>query len=165
MGWPKGVPRKPKQPRVENQEAEARYVGTTTLAPDIPETVGVRPHPDNDGSVELPDNASISITPGLMPALTNPASDPFTKFKTDQEHFAYRAINVRPNLRREREVQGWQPIPGSEFGDLVLAKIPKDIDRKIKNAQEAKTIRQTDAVKNSFKEQAAKSGVKTFEET
>jgi hypothetical protein len=156
MGWPKGKPRKP---RVADVVTSLEQVEVKPEEVVIPTSEGVIV--SEKSSIE---EMAISVSPGVMPALTDPHFDPFTKFKTDTKNFAYRAINSRANLRREREAQGWQPIPGAEYGDLVLAKIPRDVDSKMKLAQSERTKRQTDATKATFKEQAASSGVRTFEE-
>ena len=101
MGWPKGKSRKP-------VVADVNVVTSPKQVIEEPIIPTVQPHPDGDGSVLIRDNATISVSPGVMPALTNPNYDPFTKFKTDTKNFAYRAINSRATLRREREAQGWQ---------------------------------------------------------
>ena len=161
MGWPKGKLRKPKEAETEAQSNASMDAGEATVVVD---PVAIK----SEGVVVSDKNSieemSISVMPGQMPALISKESDPFSKFKTEPDKFAYRAINSRATLRREREAQGWQPIAGAEYGDLVLAKIPKAIDMKMKAAVEDKTRRQSEAIKANFKETAANSGVKTFEE-
>ena len=78
--------------------------------------------------------------------------------------FYYRAVNTRPHLLRKREAEGYQTIPGTEYGDLVLAKLPKDVRKEREDYAKEKTIRQTKAAVEQFKAEAEKSGMKPYEE-
>lgn len=159
MGWPKGVPRKPKVAQAATP-VPVRESDETKAIPDEPLV--------NDGVVVSEKNSvdeiSVAVYPGRMPSLANRESDPFTKFKTDEKHFAYRAINTRPHLRRQREAEGWTTIPGSEYGDLILAKMPIEHREAMRKEQQDMTKRQSQAATERFKEEAARSGVKTFDE-
>jgi hypothetical protein len=136
MAWPKGVSKK------EYAESKSR----------------------TDGGFAIPEGASISVERRAKPSLADKRFDPANKFKTDPDHFYYRYIPSRPRERNMREAEGYQPIPGSEFGDLVLAKLPKEIQQENVAELNDKTERQTDATVNQFKEEARRMGVETFEE-
>jgi hypothetical protein len=113
-----------------------------------------------DGS-EAPD---ISVRPVKEPTLAEAQFDPFTPYKTEPEKYSYRALNIRPQNMRTRQAEGWETIPGSEYGDLILGKLPlREMERRVK--KEEKKIRdRTHAAADRFKQDAAEMGVKTFEE-
>lgn len=101
----------------------------------------------------------------LRPSLASEKADPFKKFKTEPDKFYYRAINTRESNVRVREAQGYQTIGGSQFGDLVLAKIPREQREAQEAAIRAKNEAQREAVIEQFKEEAARHGVESYEET
>jgi len=114
-----------------------------------------------DGS-EAP---NITVRPVKEPSLTEERFDPFTPFKTEPEKYSYRALNIRPQNMRTRIAEGWETIPGSEYGDLILGKLPKrELERREKK-EEKKIFDRTHAAADRFKQDAAEMGVKTFEET
>ena len=159
MGWPKGKPRKPRVPQPE--EPQPYQAPQEELSKAIPE--------ENTGVVVSEKSVeevmtSVSVLPSLMPSLCHPDSDPFTKFKTDPKHFAYRALNINKKNLSERTAQGWTPIVGAEFGDLILAKKPIADHQALLKHEEMKTKMQVTATKERFKEEAARSGYETFEE-
>jgi hypothetical protein len=96
------------------------------------------------------------------PTLANERFDPFNKFKTEPDKFHYRAINTRAHQLRRREAEGYQTIAGSEFGDLVLAKIPKEIKEQRAQAVIEKSDMQKEAGTARFKEDAERAGVETY---
>jgi hypothetical protein len=155
MGWPKGVPRKP---RVAQPIPETLTAPTVELTKAIPDEGAIV---SEKNSVE---EIAVSVYPVRLPSLASRETDPFTRFKTDEKRFAYKAINTRPNLKRQREAEGWETIPGSEYGDLVLAKIPKSISEARTKMKQEKTERQTKAIREGFREEAARSGFETFED-
>lgn len=122
---------------------------------------------NEDGSISLffPDGARISNPkPVKEPTIASKQFDPFEPFKKDPEEYHYRALNIQPRNMRERKAQGYEMIPDTEFGDLVLGRIPKaEHERRIAK-EESLGKRQTKAAAEQFKEQADKYGVKTFEE-
>jgi hypothetical protein len=151
MGWPKGVPRKKKVEPVLTPEPNVDAVKI------------------NEGAIisekSVDEILSTSYAyPSRMPTLASRESDPFTKYKTDEKNFAYRALNKKPMNLAEREAQGWETIPGSEYGDLILAKMPRDRKDSMNRQTQEKTKAQTQATTERFKEEAARSGVTTFEE-
>jgi hypothetical protein len=156
MGWPKGKPRKKKEP----QPQEPYQAPQEDFAKAIPENEGAVV---SERSVEEV-MTSVSVLPSLMPSLCHPDSDPFTKWKTDQKHYAYRALNINKKNLSERTAQGWTPIVGAEFGDLILAKKPIADHQALLKHDEMKTKMQVTATKERFKEEAARSGYETFEE-
>lgn len=115
---------------------------------------------------EFPDNARIEVLgPVKLPSLADPAFDPFNEHKTEPKKFHYRALNTRPHMLRKREAQGYQIVPGApEYGDLVLARIPKEIKDAREKAKEKKMKSMSRSVKERFVEEAERSGVKTFKE-
>lgn len=135
MAWPKGVPRKKKE--------EGAVVSDRKLE-EVIQTVGVATRKKIN--------------------LTNAKFDPFTKFKTDEKRFYYRALNTKPENLSIREAEGFQLIPEAKFGDLVLAKMPRDMHEEATAETREKTERQTEAAVTQFKETAASHGVETFEE-
>jgi len=146
-----------------------RPKGSTNKKPAIVEPQEIKeptaPVPLPDGSVDLGDIdiRTISSKSRKRVSLTNPDFDPFTKFKTEKGMY-YRAINVRPHNVRKREAEGYKTIPGSEYGDLILAKLPKDIREEREDYVKEKTKNQTRAAVEQFKESAEKSGIKSYEE-
>lgn len=116
--------------------------------------------------VELPidDIREITVTSRRRVSLADPQYDPFKEHKKDENKFYYRAVNTRPHLLRKREAEGYQTIPGTEYGDLVLAKLPKDVRKEREDYAKEKTIRQTKAAVEQFKAEAEKSGMKPYEE-
>lgn len=136
MAWPKGVPRKP-------QPTEGAVVSERSMEEVMKSTTMER---------------------RAKPSLANAQFDPWKKFKTDPEHFYYRGIPTRPRERSMRESEGYIPITGSEFGDLVLAKLPIDMQQENVAEINDKTKRQEEAAVNQFREEAARHGVETFEE-
>jgi len=133
--------------------------------PEVKEPAKTETHTTMDNSVDLGDIdiRTISAKPQRRVSLTNAEFDPFTKHKTDPSMY-YRAINVRPHNLRKREAEGYKTIPGSEYGDLILAKLPKDVRKEREDYIKEKTKNQTRAAVDSFKESAGKSGVETYEE-
>lgn len=123
----------------------------------------IKTSPDGH-SLEIPDNAVIEVHDCGVVNLTSPEFDPFGKFKTDEERYHYRALNVRPQNLRERIAQGYETIPGSEFGDLILGQIPKEVHQRQVAHEEARTKAQQRSAVERFKADAAKLNVKTFEE-
>lgn len=121
---------------------------------------------EDDGSVTIPggDIKQVYARPAARVSLANPQFDPFAKHKTDEKRFYYRAINTRPHNLRKREAEGYETIKGSEYGDLVLAKMPKDLRQERVEYVQEKTVQQHRATAEQFKEDAAKNGVKTFKE-
>ena len=120
---------------------------------------------ETDGSVDLGDVdiRNVAVQSRKRVSLTNPDFDPFTKFKTEKGMY-YRAINMKPHNVRKREAEGYKTIPGSEYGDLILAKLPKDIRVEREDYVKEKTMSQTRAAVEKFKEDSAKSGIKAYEE-
>lgn len=135
MGWPKGVPRK-------QQDG-----GAVVSEKPIEEVL-----------------QRVSAAPRKKMNLTNPKFDPFTKFKTDEKRFYYRALNTKPDNLSVREAEGFELIPEAKFGDLILGKLPRDVHEDMAADTQEKTERQTEAAVNQFKEDAARHGVETFEE-
>jgi len=113
----------------------------------------------------IPDGARISVSPIMEPSLANSASDPFQKFKTEPEKFHYRALNKKPQNVSVREAMGYQTIGGSEFGDLVLAKIPKERRQMREEYHRAKANNQIKAASDSFRDKAKRDGFETFDAT
>ena len=148
MGRPKGSTNKKKVESVEP---------VTTQETKKPETT--------DNLVDLGDIdiRAISTRSNKRVSLGHPDFDPFTKFKTEKNMY-YRAINTRAHNLRKREAEGYKTIPGSEYGDLILAKLPKDVRTEREDYIKEKTINQTRAAVEQFKESAEKSGVKAYEE-
>lgn len=107
---------------------------------------------------------NITVEPRRRPSLADPQFDPFNKYKKEEDKFYYRAINTRPHLLRKREAEGYQPIKGSEYGDLVLARIPKEDREAREKYLKDKAKSQLRSARESFHEQAARHGVKTYEE-
>lgn len=123
-----------------------------------------KPNDDGSTSLNMPDGTKISNpSPVKEPTLAEAAFDPFAEFKTDEENYHYRALNVRPHNMRERQAQGYETIPNSEYGDLILAKIPREVHEKREAKEARRTKERTDAVKTKYEEEAQKMGVKTFE--
>ena len=116
-------------------------------------------------SLKVPDGARIKAgAPVKEPTLTNEQFDPFTKFKTEEDKYTYRALNSRPQNMRVRQAEGWETIEGSEYGDLILGKLPlQEHERRIQK-EEMKTKARTHAAVDQFRSEADKLGVKTFEE-
>ena len=73
-------------------------------------------------------------------------------------------MNTRKQNMAVRKAEGDEVIPESEFGDLVLGKIPLDLHKRREQAEEVKTKRSTKAAVDQFKQEAAQLKVKTFEE-
>lgn len=117
-------------------------------------------------AVELPidDIRQISVASRRRVSLASPDYDPFKKFKKDENKFYYRAVNTRPHLLRKREAEGYQTIPGSEYGDLVLAKLPKEVRKEREDYVKERTKNQTNAAVEQFKAEADVAGMKPFEE-
>ena len=115
--------------------------------------------------LKVRDGAKISVgEPRGKPSLTSDQFDPFKPYKTDEEKYSYRALNIRPQNMRTRLAEGWETVPDSEYGDLILARLPKEeLDRRIEK-EETKTKKRTNAAVDQFKIEAEKMGVKTFEE-
>jgi hypothetical protein len=132
------------------------------------EDKGIYPgKPNPDGSVPLvtPPNVKIEVLgPVKRPTMSDSQFDPFEPFKTEPDKYHYRALNIRPQNMRVRKAEGYETIPDSDYGDLVLGKIPKEEhDRRIAK-EEAKTQRMHGVAVENFKQEAEKFGVKTFEE-
>ncbi len=115
--------------------------------------------------VELPidDIREISVTSRKRGTLANPEFDPFTKYKTDPNMY-YRALNNRASNITKREAEGYKVIPEAKYGDLVLGCMPKEIRKERETYVAEKTLQQKKATSEQFKEDAAKGGLKTFEE-
>ncbi len=127
----------------------------------------VKSVPNKDGGVSLqvPDNASVKVgEPVAKPTLLDAAFDPFSKFKTDEEKYEYRALNIRPQNMRVRQAEGWETIEGSDFGDLILGQLPKEEYNRRIAREEQKTRARTHAAVDQFRAEADRMGVKTFEE-
>ena len=114
---------------------------------------------------ELPieDIREISVQSRAKVSLADPNYDPFKKFKTEKGMY-YRALNTRPHNLRKREAEGYKTIPGSEYGDLVLAKMPMDVREAREGVTQEKTSNQKRAAVEQFKEDASRSGVKSYED-
>jgi hypothetical protein len=151
MGRPKGSMNKKAVPVMETTEVKEVKVAETAAT--------------TDNSVDLGDIdiRNISTQSRKRVSLTNPDFDPFTKFKTEPDMY-YRAINTRAHNLRKREAEGYKTIPGSEYGDLILAKLPKEIRVEREDYIKEKTKNQTRAAVEQFKETAGKSGVESYEE-
>lgn len=118
----------------------------------------------NDG--EAPE-VRVSVEPRRKVNLTSTQFDPFTKFKTDEKHFHYRALNMKPDNLNVREAEGYDyrfHNGAARFGDLILARIPRELHEENRSDVRGKTERQTEAAVNQFKEDAARHGVEVFEE-
>lgn len=117
-------------------------------------------------AVELPieDIRQISVTSRRRVSMAKPEFDPFNKFKTDEAHFHYRALNKRPAMLNKREAEGYQTIPGSEYGDLILGRIPKEDYKERVTYKEERTKKQSKAAVEQFKDEAARAGMKPYEE-
>lgn len=122
--------------------------------------------PQPDGSVELPveDIRNITTTSRKRVSLANPEFDPFKKHKTEPNKFHYRALNTRAHNIRKREAEGYQTIPGSEYGDLILGKLPKEIRKEREDYIKEKTEAQKQASVERFREEAERGGVESYEE-
>lgn len=116
-------------------------------------------------SVEFPADAKIEVVGAVKePTLASDQFDPFARFKTDPDKYYYRALNIRPQNMRVRQSEGFETIPDSEYGDLVLARLPKEEHEKRLAKEDQKTVNRTRAAVDTFKQTAAAAGVKTFEE-
>ena len=155
MGRPKGSTNK--------KPAIATEIKEPVIVEKQPEVKAETPTKDNSVDLGDIDIRTISAQSRKRVSLTNPDFDPFTKFKTEKGMY-YRAINTRAHNLRKREAEGYKTIPGSEYGDLILAKLPKDIREEREGYVKEKTINQTRAAVEQFKETAEKSGVKSYEE-
>lgn len=116
--------------------------------------------------LEFKDDAQVTVVPIKEPSLAHPDTDPFAKFKKNPEKFHYRAINTRPHNLRKKEASGYQTVGGSEFGDLVLAKIPKDIYEQRDKVKLQKAANVGKSIKDSFVDQTnryAKDGLRAEE--
>lgn len=116
--------------------------------------------------IDVPENAQISVVSVREPSLANPETDPFSKFKKNPEKFHYRALNIKTHNLRTKEASGYQTVSGSEFGDLVLARIPKEIYEARQKKREKKSEDRGKAIKDSFQDQTnryAKHGLKAEE--
>lgn len=144
-----------------------RPKGSTNKVAVVEPEVVVKPElkVEPDGSVDLGDVdiRNVAVQSRKRVSLSNPDFDPFNKFKTEKGMY-YRAINTKPHNVRKREAEGYKTIPGSEYGDLILAKLPKDVRVEREDYIKEKTKGQTRAAVEKFKEDSAKSGVKAYEE-
>jgi len=114
--------------------------------------------------LQVRDGARIELSgPVKEPTLANEQFDPFDKFKTGPDKYHYRALNIRPQNMRVRMAEGYETIEGSEYGDLILGKIPLEVHKTRIEKEEMKTKQRTTAAVDKFKEEAAAAGVKTFE--
>jgi hypothetical protein len=145
MAWPKGVPRKKATVDVPDERFKGAAVVSEKSVQEVLQTV--------------------SAAPRKKVNLIDARSDPFSKFKTDEKRFYYRALNTKPDNLSVREAEGFQVMPEAKFGDLVLAKLPREAHEEQAEEVRDKTFRQTDAAVNQFKEEAARHGVETFDET
>ncbi|HEY6022306.1 MAG TPA: hypothetical protein VIY48_21350 [Candidatus Paceibacterota bacterium] len=164
-GTPKKKPgRKPKGLDRPSKEEIERSVETSTAIEGVhlKGTEGER----KGTAVELPidDIRQISVTSRRRVSMAKPEFDPFNKYKTDEKRFHYRALNKRPHLLNKREAEGYQTIPGSEYGDLILGKIPKEDYKERVAYKEERTKRQTKAAVEQFKAEAERAGMKPYEE-
>lgn len=119
-----------------------------------------------DNAFELPEGVdvnNISVTSMKRVSLSDPNFDPFTKFKTDPKMY-YRAINNRSHNVTKREAEGYKLIPEAKYGDLVLGCMPKELRASKEAHVREKTANQTQATSERFKEEADRSGIKTYEE-
>ncbi len=123
-----------------------------------------RPNADGSTPLHMPDDTKIEVHDVKSPSLAGGQFDPFDQFKTEPDKYYYRALNTRPQNMRVRQAEGYETIKGSEYGDLILGKLPlEEHNRRI--AKEAVKIkRQETAAKERFKSEANDLGVKTFEE-
>jgi hypothetical protein len=107
---------------------------------------------DDPHAFEFPDGAQINVIGRVKePSLGDANFDPFAKFKVDEHKYYYRALNVRPQNLRVREAQGFKTIPESEYGDLVLGRLPKEQWE----ALEAKNIKKIKSMEQAPKAQFA----------
>ena len=135
MGWPKGVPRK------------------------------IKPQPD--GSVEIQTDKTVDqVAQGVTVAsrkrvtLADPRFDPFNQWKTDEKHFHYRALNTNPKNMQVKKAEGWEIVdPQATYGDLILAKIPREEQQERVKETRERTKAQITAAVDQFKETAAGAGV------
>jgi hypothetical protein len=159
MGRPKGSTNKKKEPVIENK-IEVDLKSNESISEVAKELDKKSSEGVDLGDIDI---RAISTQSRKRVSLSNPEFDPFTKFKTEKGMY-YRAINTRPHNLRKREAEGYKTIPGSEYGDLVLAKLPKEIRTEREGYIKEKTLNQTRAAVDQFKESAEKSGIKTYEE-
>lgn len=120
--------------------------------------------PDAGSSFEIKDPDSVKVIGRVKePTLGDANFDPFKKFKTDEDHYYYRAINTRPHNVRLREAQGFELITGSEYGDLVLGRMKKDVKESLDDKEAKKIQSMKTAPAQQFKQIAEAGGVKTFD--
>ena len=119
-------------------------------------------------AVEFPDDAKIENL-GLVqpPTLSDINFDPFEKHKTDKDKFSYRALNKRPLNLEKKEAMGWKVVEDStkggsvQYGDLVLAKMPKPLQEVKTKKKQAKADDMSRAVKKIGKQELNQMGYKT----
>ena len=110
-----------------------------------------------------PSNISVSyVTP---PSLMGKRFDPFTKYKTEEDKYHYRAVNIKPLVFSRRQADGYTKVSKSpQFGDLVLCRIPREIYEARAKLKERKTASMKRASIEEFKDKAREAGVKAYEE-
>jgi hypothetical protein len=125
---------------------------------------------DNGHAVEFDDKAKISnLGPVQPPTLANTMFDPFEKYKTDQNRYHYRALQVNPQNLSRKQAAGYEIVRDEEkgesvqFGDLVLGRMDKGLydARTAKDLEKAK--RAVKGVKKTTEHQLHEQGFKTFE--
>lgn len=123
---------------------------------------------ENGHAVEFPDDATIdNLGPIQPPTLSDVKFDPFEKYKTDKDRFAYRALNKRPLNLEKKEAMGWKvvnnPVKGGavEYGDLILAKMPKQLQTVKDKQKQNKADKMARAVKQTAKRELNEMGYKT----
>lgn len=122
-------------------------------------------NPDGSTSLVIDDDARIEVgEPVRKPALVNVQFDPFEPFKKEPDKFYYRALNIRPQNLRTRTAEGFETIAGSEYGDLVLGKIPLEEHKRRVDKEEKRNKLIKKAAADRFKTEAAAANVKTFED-
>ena len=144
-GWPKGVKRPTRDAKLNSLEDGSVEILTDQTAEQVAQ--------------------SVTVATRKRISLKNRSEDPFTKFKTDEKRYSYRALNTNSRNMREKEAEGWEPIAEAKYGDLILAKIPReDFEERSQNVQE-RTQAQTTAAVESFREEAAKNGVQVDQDS
>lgn len=162
---------RPRKNPIGDESLESKPTESVEVKPEVVETQAVEtPSPEEPVikkaeavGFEIPDGVRISVSPVMEPSLANSASDPFQKFKTDPDRFHYRALNKKPQNVSIKEAMGYQPIGGSEFGDLVLAKIPKERRQMREQYHRTKAENQIKAAQDTFRDKAKRNGFETFD--
>lgn len=136
MAWPKGVPRKKIIPQPD---------GSVVI--------------ETDKTIEEV-SQGVTVNTRHKRTLVDPRFDPFNKWKTDEKHYHYRALNTNPKNLNIKEAEGWQIVdPKAVHGDLILGQMPRDDYEANAQLIQEKTKAQEVAAVEQFKEEAARHGV------